>query len=153
MDLASAAARLDGYFLAIAALKDDGTSFRCIGVGGMNPLSAWSDAAQALGISAREFSLSPVPLALADVNLPESLKLWILNRIRPMKQADEAPLDCRLIHGLCDELLDIFGAVPQWFEVRCSEVPGKELHLGAFWNIYVFGKNEKTFALHCAWDS
>ena len=151
MSLDFTAFRLDGYFSAIAALKDDGTSFSCIEVQGNDAATAWPEVAQSLGLSGTGGVVSPSELTAS--NLPKSLEQWIVNRIRPMSEADNLPLDPRLVHGLCDELVEIFGSAPHWFDVRISEHSSALLHLGAFWNIYLFGKNEKAYALHCAWDS
>ena len=151
MNLDLTASRLEGYFSAVAALKDDGTTFTCIGVKDRDFLSAWSAAAQVFGLIENEFSV--VPLQLVGTNLPESLEHWILNRIRPMSQADEAALDNRLIHGLCDELMDIFRSAPRWFEVHVSTAPTVMHSPGGIWTIYLFGTQEQTYALRCSWDS
>ena len=131
-------------------LKDDGTSFSCVGLQGGIESVGRSSLAEEFGFSEKQVSV--VSAKLASANIPESLVHWMVNRIRPASQADEEPLDERLMYGLCEEVLDIFGKAPQWFEIRVT--PGSEgsHRLGAIWDIYVFGEGENLFAIHCSWD-
>lgn len=150
MNLLVDAHRLDGYLLAIAELKGDGTHFSCVYLGEVAPVDAGPALCIVFKLGSDGLRLQPAQ-PMERSGFPASLEHWILNRVRPMSTADESALDRRLVDGLHAELVDIFGKTPQWLEVAHLP-PHPHVHLGAFWNFYVFGVDGGSCAIHCAWD-
>ena len=74
MSLHTDAARIDGYLLAVAELKDDGTHFRCVSLGEGAPSDKARDVASKFGLDAQSIELSPERATLTSENLPASLE-------------------------------------------------------------------------------
>ena len=147
--LTTDANRIDGYLLAVAGLKDDGTAFRCVHLGEGEPSGKASDVAAHFGFAPESVKLVSERERLTSQNLPRALEGWLLDRIRPM---DDLLVDRRLASGLADELADIFQKAPAWFSVECSDLSSSAVQ-GAIWSIYVFGLEVGSCAIHCSWDA
>jgi hypothetical protein len=139
--------RIDGFLCAIAKLKDDGTSFRCVYLGTGDPSGKAAMIEEKFRFGSRVRLVAEREKRTSQ-NLPESLERWLLDRIRPM---DGLMVDTRLVAGLADELADIFQRAPAWFSVDCSDV-GSTPRLGVLWSVYVFGLEAGSCAIHCSWD-
>lgn len=150
MNLPEEANRLDGYLLAVSELKADGTFFNCVYLGEGGPTKQATEVERKFRFPVGSVELTPLAGLLTPENLPKPFEDWFHNRIRPWK--DEAPMDPRLASRIASELADIFGRAPEWFEVRRNSPVSPEIHLGAFWSIYIFGCEQGSCAIHCSWD-
>jgi len=150
MNLEEEASRIDGYLLAIAALKEDGTSFRCVYLGEGEPSGKVAEVSARLGFERGAITLVPRHDALTPENIPKGLEDWLLDRSFATEEGP--PIDRRLVSALVAELEDIFRTMPSWFSVeRTAEYTNFGQH-GAVWSMYVLGLAVGSCAIHCSWD-
>lgn len=146
------ALQLDGYLQAVSALKDDGSALRCFYLAPVAPAGAFDALCQSLELAPQGLSLQ-APEAVVCHGVACTPRQWLLQRLRPMTLADQAPLDARLYQGFEQQLIDLLGGAPAWRQLvsdgRCS-LAGQ---LGAIWSVYVFGTASHSHVLHCSWDS
>lgn len=141
----SQAVRLDGYLQAIAALRDDGTSYSCFYLGPVGPPDSLLELCRCLRLEVDGCTLQGTASAF-----PPAFEQWLLRRIRPMSDNDKVELDHRLATGFCEEVRDIFQGLPEWFELRRT---AWNSNMGAISDVFVFGRAQASFAVHCSWDS
>ena len=148
----SHARQLHGYLQAVSALKDDGSLFLCEYLGAVAPQAA-------LGALCRALALTPDGLSLkllADVacsGIACTPRQWLLQRLRPMSEADRQPLDARVYDGFEGELLELLGSEPHWYQLVSSSGRSLGGQLGAIWSVFVFGVDGHAYVMHCSWDS
>lgn len=146
------ARQLDGYLQAIGALKDDGTALSCSYLGPVAPQAALPAVREALALSPDGLSLLPLQEVVCT-GAACTPRQWLLERLRPMTQADRQPLDARLFDGFERELQDVLGGEPQWYRLMSDGGPSLALQLGAIWSVYVVGVDGCAYLMHCSWDS
>jgi hypothetical protein len=151
MNLFDEANRLYGYLLATSGLKADGTFFDCVFLGEGGPDKQLAEAERRFQFRAGTVELTALANALTPENIPKTFEGWLLNRIRPSDE--DSPMDARLVSGVASELAGIFGRAPEWFQVRQIIQANPMTHLGAFWSIYIFGREVGSCAILCSWDS
>ena len=143
----SSAQRLEGYLLAVSALRDDGTRYSCIYLGPAAPQDSLPELCRLLRLSLEVSTLKPIA-----ARVPVDFEQWLLHRIRPMSADDCTELDPRLVNGFTAELVDILGGTPEWFKVQRSS-GAANVNMGAIFDVFVFGRTDASFAVHCSWDS
>ncbi|KAB8042271.1 hypothetical protein [Janthinobacterium aquaticum] len=144
--------QLDGYLQAVSALKDDGSALRCFYLGPVAPADAFDALCVALEVPPGNLSLQP-QAAVACHGLACTPRQWLLERLRPMTIADQAPLDARLYAGFEQQLLELLGDVPEWRQLVSDGQRNLAAQLGAIWSVYVFGVAGHSYVLQCSWDS
>ena len=149
MNLQIEAKRIEGYLLAVATLKGDGTHFQCIHLGAVAPENAVASVAEAFTLPPGSIAIGPDKAMLNKLGAPADFSDWALKRFRSM---GGPTIDPCLVSGLAEELADIFTAVPKWFCVRRIGVPHPPLHMGAIWAVFVLGSDAGSLAIHCSWD-
>lgn len=150
MNLRDESLRLDGYLSALAALEGDGTHFRCVHLGDMEPHATASTAAAAFGLTQSECRLAPVSPSAPGAGTFSSLRSWLLDRIR-YQDALGSSVEQRVFDDLMSEIVDVFGAHTELHQLVGTARPGTDL--GAIWSIYVAGSSYGSCAIHCSWDS
>ncbi len=148
----SLARLIDGYLLAVGALKDDGSLFACTYLGALPPQASFGALCRALEIAPDVLRLQPIEAVVCSGALCTP-RQWLLERIRPMSEADREPLDARLYDGFEAELAELFGSEPRWYQLVSSGQRSLAGQLGAIWSVFVFGTECHAYAMHCSWDS
>lgn len=146
------ALQLDGYLQAVSALKDDGSALRCFYLGPVAPADALPLLCSALELEPEGLSLPPLEAVICH-GAACTPRQWLLERLRPMSVADQAPLDTRLYHGFEQQLSELLGSAPFWRQLQSSGQRSLAGQLGAIWSVYVFGAAGHSHVLHCSWDS
>ena len=146
------ARQLHGYLQAVGVLKDDGSAFLCEYLGAVSPDAALTALCAALDLSPEGLSL-PRLEAVKCTGAACTPRQWLLERLRPMGEADQQPLDVRLFDGFEREVFDLFDAEPQWHRLVLDGRRSLAGQLGAIWSVYVFGVAGHACLLHCSWDS
>lgn len=145
------ARQVHGYLQAVSALKDDGSLFLCAYLGPVAPQASLDALCRVLELPPDGMRLQPVGSTAASGALCTP-RQWLLERLLPMNVADRTPLDPRLYDGFQDELAEMFGAEPQWYQLVSSGQHSLASQLGAIWSVFVFGTECHAYALHCSWD-
>ena len=145
------ARQLDGYLLAVTALKDDGSLFRCSYLGAQSPQASFDALCRALEIAPDGMRLQPIETVVCSGVLC-SPRQWLLERLNPASEADRQPLDARLFDGFERELAELLGSQPHWYQLVSSSQPSLAGQLGAIWSVFVFGTECDAYVLHCSWD-
>lgn len=146
------ALQLDGYLQAVSALKDDGSALRCFYLGPVAPADALVPLCAALDLAPDGLSL-PLHSSVICHGVACTPRQWLLERLRPMTSADRLPLDARLHDGFEQQLLELLGAAPDWYQLSSDGRHSLAGKLGAIWSIYVFGVAGHSLVLQCSWDS
>jgi hypothetical protein len=146
------ASRLDGYLLAIAELKGDGTFFQCRYLGETSPARALALLCNALTLPATSVQLVE-PDVIPTSGVPNDVKHWIMQRRRIVNPDDADAIDERLFDGFMNEMVDLLGSTLSWYQLGRLNKGESILHLGALWDVFVFGNEDCAFVLHCSWDS
>ena len=146
------AQQLHGYLLAVSALKDDGSLFLCEYLGPVAPQASFEVLCRALRIAPEGLSLQPVESVVCS-GIACTPRQWLLERFRPMSEADRLPLDARLYDGFERELAELLGGEPRWYQLVLSSERGLAGQLGAIWSVFVFGTECHAYVMHCSWDS
>ena len=153
MDDCHGLARLiEGYLLAVSALKDDGSLFLCEYLGPVAPQASFEVLCRALRIAPEGLSLQPVESVVCS-GIACTPRQWLLERFRPMSEADRLPLDARLYDGFERELAELLDGQPRWHQLVSSGQHSLAGQLGAIWSVFVFGTDEHAYVMHCSWDS
>jgi len=146
------AQQLHGYLLAVIALKDDGSLFLCEYLGPVAPQASLDALCRALRISPEGLSLQPLESVVCG-GIACTPRQWLLERIRPMSEADRQPLDARLYDGFERELAELLRGEPRWYQLVSSGQRSLAGQLGAIWSVFVFGTECHAYVMHCSWDS
>ena len=146
------ALQLHGYLQAVSALKDDGSALRCFYLAPVAPCAAFDALCQALDLAPDGLSLQ-LSASVVCHGAACTPRQWLLERLRPMTQADQAPLDARLFDGFCQQLHELLNAAPVWYQLVSSGQRSLAGQLGAIWSVYVFGTHAHSYVLQCSWDS
>ncbi|PLY41965.1 hypothetical protein CSZ94_13100 [Janthinobacterium sp. ROICE36] len=110
------ARQIDGYLLAVSALKDDGSLFRCSYLGALPPQASFDALCAALEIAPDGLRLQPIVTVVCNGALCTP-RQWLLERLLPMNEADRQPLDARLFDGFERELAELLGREPHWYQL------------------------------------
>jgi len=145
------ARQMDGYLLAVSALKDDGSLFRCSYLGALPPQASFDALCRALEITPDGLRLEPIETVVCSGALCTP-RQWLLERLLPMSEADRQPLDGRLFDGFERELAELLGSEPHWYQLVSSSQRSLAGQLGAIWSVFVFGTECHTYMMHCSWD-
>ncbi|WP_409027122.1 hypothetical protein OX462_22730 [Janthinobacterium sp. SUN098] len=153
MDACHGLARvIEGYLLAVSALKDDGSLFLCEYLGPVAPQASLDALCRALRIAPTGLSLQPLESVVCS-GIACTPRQWLLERIRPMSEADRQPLDARLYDGFERELVELLRGEPRWYQLVSSGQISLTGQLGAIWSVFVFGTECHAYVMHCSWDS
>ena len=150
-DRHSLARVIEGYLLAVSALKDDGSLFGCTYLGAQPPQASLDALCRALKIAPDGLRLQPLGTVACSGALCTP-RQWLLERLLPMSEADRAPLDARLYDGFEAELAELFGSEPRWYQLVSSGQGSLASRLGAIWSIFVFGTDGHAYVMRCSWD-
>ncbi len=142
---------IEGYLLAVSALKDDGSLFACTYLGALAPQASFDALCQALGVTPDGLRLQPLETVVCS-GIACTPRQWLLERIQPMSEADRQPLDARLYDGFERELAELLGGQPRWHQLVSSSQRSLGGQLGAIWSVFVFGAGGHAYAMHCSWD-
>ena len=145
------ARQIDGYLLAVSALKDDGSLFRCSYLGALAPQASFDALCRALEIAPDALRLQPIVTVVCSGALCTP-RQWLLERLLPMSEADRQPLDARLFDGFQRELAELLGSEPHWYQLVSSGQRSLAGQLGAIWSVFVFGTECHAYVMHCSWD-
>ncbi|OFA00078.1 hypothetical protein JAB9_18130 [Janthinobacterium sp. HH107] len=151
-DCHSLARVIEGYLLAVSALKDDGSLFLCEYLGPVAPQASLDALCRALRIAPAGLSLQPLESVVCS-GIACTPRQWLLERIRPMSEADRQPLDARLYDGFERELAELLRGEPRWYQLVSSGQISLTGQLGAIWSVFVFGTECHAYVMHCSWDS
>lgn len=146
------ARQLHGYLQAVTALKDDGSLFLCEYLGPAAPQAAFDALCRALQLAPEGLSLRPLESVACSGALCTP-RQWLLERVRPMSEADRQPLDARLYDGFEGELAELLGSTPRWYQLVSSGQRSLAGQLGAIWSVFVFATECHAYVMHCSWDS
>ncbi|MDN2711700.1 hypothetical protein O0880_19955 [Janthinobacterium sp. SUN118] len=146
------AQQLHGYLQAVSALKDDGSAFLCEYLGAVAPPAAFDALCRALQVAPDGLRLQPIEMVACSGALCTP-RQWLLERLRPISEAERQPLDARLYDGFEGELLELFGSEPHWYQLVSSGQRSLAAQLGAIWSVFVFGVDGHAYVMHCSWDS
>jgi hypothetical protein len=153
MDACHGLARvIEGYLLAVSALKDDGSLFLCEYLGPVAPQASLDALCRALRIAPEGLSLQPLESVVCS-GIACTPRQWLLERFRPMSEADRQPLDARLYDGFERELAELLRGEPRWYQLVSSGQRSLGGQLGAIWSVFVFGTECHAYVMHCSWDS
>jgi len=153
MDACHGLARvIEGYLLAVSALKDDGSLFLCEYLGPVAPQASLDALCRALRIAPEGLSLQPLESVVCS-GIACTPRQWLLERFRPMSEADRQPLDARLYDGFERELAELLRGEPRWYQLVSSGQISLAGQLGAIWSVFVFGTECHAYVMHCSWDS
>jgi hypothetical protein len=153
MDACHGLARvIEGYLLAVSALKDDGSLFLCEYLGPVAPQASLDALCRALRIAPEGLSLQPLESVVCS-GIACTPRQWLLERFRPMSEADRQPLDARLYDGFERELAELLHGEPRWYQLVSSGQISLAGQLGAIWSVFVFGTERHAYVMHCSWDS
>ena len=142
---------IEGYLLAVSALKDDGSLFLCEYLGPVAPQAAFDALCQALRLTPDGLHLQPIETVVCSGVLCTP-RQWLLERIGPMSEADRQPLDARLYDGFERELAELLRGEPRWYQLVSSSQRSQAGQLGAIWSVFVFGTERHAYVMHCSWD-
>ena len=151
-DCHSLARLIDGYLLAVSALKDDGSLFACIYLGALPPQASFDALCRALEIAPDGLRLQPIATVVYSGVLCTP-RQWLLERLHPISEADRAPLDARLFDGFERELAELLDSEPHWYQLVSSGQCSLASQLGAIWSVFVFGTECHAYVMHCSWDN
>ena len=143
---------IEGYLLAVSALKDDGSLFLCEYLGPVAPQASLDALCRALRIAPEGLSLQPLESVVCS-GIACTPRQWLLERFRPMSEADRQPLDARLYDGFERELAELLRGEPRWYQLVSSGQISLAGQLGAIWSVFVFGTECHAYVMHCSWDS
>lgn len=143
---------IEGYLLAVNALKDDGSLFLCEYLGPVAPQASLDALCRVLRIAPSGLSLQPLE-SVACSGIACTPRQWLLERFRPMSEADRRPLDARLYDGFEREVAELLRAEPRWYQLVSSGQISLAGQLGAIWSVFVFGTECHAYVMHCSWDS
>lgn len=146
------AQQLHGYLQAVGALKDDGSLFLCEYLGPVAPQASLDAVCRALNVASEGLALQPLE-AVACSGAACTPRQWLLERLRPMSEADRQPLDARLFDGFEREVAELLDGQPRWHQLVSSGRRSLAGQLGAIWSVFVFGTDEHAYVMHCSWDS
>jgi hypothetical protein len=153
MDACHGLARvIEGYLLAVSTLKDDGSLFLCEYLGPVAPQASLDALCRALRIAPEGLSLQPLESVVCS-GIACTPRQWLLERFRPMSEADRQPLDARLYDGFERELAELLRGEPRWYQLVSSGQISLAGQLGAIWSVFVFGTECHAYVMHCSWDS
>lgn len=142
---------IEGYLLAVSALKDDGSLFGCSYLGAQPPQASLDALCRALKIAPDGLRLQPLGTVACSGALCTP-RQWLLERLNPMSEADRRPLDARLFDGFERELAELLRGEPRWYQLVSSGQRSLAAQLGAIWSVFVFGTERHAYVLHCSWD-
>jgi hypothetical protein len=142
---------IEGYLLAVSALKDDGSLFGCTYLGAQPPQASLDALCGALKIAPDGLRLQPLGTVACSGALCTP-RQWLLERLNPMSEADRRPLDARLFDGFQRELAELLRGEPRWYQLVSSGQRSLAAQLGAIWSVFVFGTERHAYVLHCSWD-
>ena len=142
---------IEGYLLAVSALKDDGSLFGCTYLGAQPPQASLDALCRALKIAPDGLRLQPLGTVACSGALCTP-RQWLLERLNPMSEADRRPLDARLFDGFQRELAELLRGEPRWYQLVSSGQRSLAAQLGAIWSVFVFGTERHAYVLHCSWD-
>ena len=142
---------IEGYLLAVSALKDDGSLFGCSYLGAQPPQASLDALCRALKIAPDGLCLQPLGTVACSGALCTP-RQWLLERLNPMSEADRRPLDARLFDGFERELAELLRGEPRWYQLVSSGQRSLAAQLGAIWSVFVFGTERHAYVLHCSWD-
>ncbi|KAB8060104.1 hypothetical protein [Janthinobacterium violaceinigrum] len=151
-DFHGLARQLDGYLQAVSALKDDGSDLLCSYLGPVAPQAALDAVCRTLDIRPDGLRLLPLEQVVCSGGACTP-RQWLLERLRPMSEADRQPLDARLYDGFVRELAELLGSEPHWYQLVSSGQHSLAGQLGAIWSVFVFGIGGHAYVMHCSWDS
>lgn len=143
---------IEGYLLAVSALKDDGSLFLCEYLGPVAPQASLDALCRTLRIAPEGLSLQPLESVVCS-GIACTPRQWLLERFRPMSEADRQPLDARLYDGFERELAELLRGEPRWYQLVSSGQRSLAGQLGAIWSVFVFGTECHAYVMHCSWDS
>lgn len=146
------AQQLHGYLQAVSALKDDGSLFLCEYLGPVAPHASLDALCRALRIAPAGLSLQPLESVVCS-GIACTPRQWLLERFRPMSEADRQPLDARLYEGFEREMAELLHGEPRWYQLVLSSQRSLAGQLGAIWSVFVFGTECHAYVMHCSWDS
>ena len=142
---------IEGYLLAVSALKDDGSLFGCTYLGAQPPQASLDALCRALKIAPDGLRLQPLGTVACSGALCTP-RQWLLERLNPMSEADRRPLDARLFDGFQRELAELLRGEPRWYQLVSSGQRSLAAQLGAIWSVFDFGTERHAYVLHCSWD-
>ena len=142
---------IEGYLLAVSALKDDGSLFGCTYLGAQPPQASLDALCRALKIAPDGLRLQPLGTVACSGALCTP-RQWLLERLNPMSEADRRPLDARLFDGFERELAELLRGEPRWYQLVSSGERSLAAQLGAIWSVFVFGTECHAYVMHCSWD-
>lgn len=142
---------IEGYLLAVSALKDDGSLFGCTYLGAQPPQASLDALCRALKIAPDGLRLQPLGTVACSGALCTP-RQWLLERLNPMSEADRRSLDARLFDGFERELAELLRGEPRWYQLVSSGQRSLAAQLGAIWSVFVFGTERHAYVLHCSWD-
>ncbi|MDN2705014.1 hypothetical protein O0881_23785 [Janthinobacterium sp. SUN100] len=145
------ARQIEGYLQAVSALKDDGSLFACSCLGPVAPQAAFDALCRSLEIAPDGMRLQPIESVVCSGVLCTP-RQWLLERLRPASEADRQPLDARLFDGFENELAELLGSAPRWYQLVSSGQHSLASQLGAIWSVFVFGTERHAYVMHCSWD-
>ena len=150
-DFHGLARQIDGYLLAVSALKDDGSLFGCSYLGALPPQASFDAVCGALQLPPDGLRLQPLG-TVACSGVLCTPRQWLLERLHPTSEADRQPLDARLFDGFERELAELLGGEPRWYQLVSSGQRSLAGQLGAIWSVFVFGTERHAYVMHCSWD-
>ena len=150
-DFHGLARQIDGYLLAVSALKDDGSLFACSYLGALPPQASFDAVCRALQLPPDGLRLQPLG-TVACSGVLCTPRQWLLERLHPTSEADRQPLDARLFDGFERELAELLGGEPRWYQLVSSGQRSLAGQLGAIWSVFVFGTERHAYVMHCGWD-
>ena len=150
-DRHSLARLIDGYLLAVSALKDDGSLFLCEYLGPVAPQASLDALCRTLKLQPDGMRLQPIESMVCSGALCTP-RQWLLERLGPMNEADRRPLDARLFDGFERELAELLGREPHWYQLVSSGQRSLAGQLGAIWSVFVFGTECHAYVMRCSWD-
>jgi len=151
-DCHSLARLIDGYLLAVSALKDDGSLFACTYLGAQPPQASIDALCRVLAIAPHGLRLQPIATVVCSGALCTP-RQWLLERLNPASEAERQPLDARLFDGFERELAELLGSEAHWYQLVSSGQRSLAGQLGAIWSVFVFGTECHAYAMHCSWDN
>ncbi|BBB68337.1 hypothetical protein UNDYM_4084 [Undibacterium sp. YM2] len=151
-ELQAAVHKMEGYLLAVAALKADGSSFSCFYLGEIPLENALSPLGVFLRTEKDRLQFYP-PDTLTLSGLPTSLRQWLCSRRRIYEVDDTKEIDIRLFDGFVEEMNELLGRPEQWMLAGAGRTYLPPHDLGAIWDVYLFSARGHVYAVHCSWDS
>ena len=151
-ELQAAVQKLEGYLLAISALKADGDSFQCYYLGQIPLKDALPPLSDLLSIEKNTLKLFPAD-ELTLSGLPSSFRQWLCTRRRLHELGDTQEVDIRLFDGFVEAMNEELGRPEQWIRAGAGPAYQPGRHFCAIWDVYVFSAKGHAYAVHCSWDS